>query len=435
MSKVIAYHAQNPAPAALKAVSDTLAAAYFAEGTPQSLRAAYAWRPQDIAINYALWQAASTSHTAQTQQLLVTVQEVAANALATADPSLLRNTIALVPTLYSAGIWDRATTSGVARYFIWRHPSLPEVASMLQALVDQDPGQYDWSLLLAELNARLGAFERAENLYSQVFTADSSNWQAVQGLAYSRLELAQSTGSSSRLADTARMLENYLATAPDDIALMELLQQIYLRLGSEQANRVQMQLDNLLDDRSYVADRLGIPVAGVRIGDSLVANGNLRTWKNGAPEDFDYYWSTNVEGERQPYFAGFDPMWRGAARIIGLSHTLLQQSTHPYAEYVSPPIDIDAGQYLVTFSYCMPPSVMGEALVYLGQYGEGDAMLLHESVPGDIGGCRTARYIVNSAERLSQVRLLARNWGVEDLRILELSVRPIEQTEPLALRS
>lgn len=173
LSEVLPYQAQNPAPMALQAVSDTLAAAYFMEGTSQSLRHAYELRPQDIAISHALWQGAAADHSTEAQKYLAATQNVTADALDAAHPQLLLNTISLVPDLYAAGIWDRDTTSSVVRYLVWRHPSTPEVADMVQALVDQDPAQYDWILLLAELSVRQGLFEPAEELYGHVLARDA----------------------------------------------------------------------------------------------------------------------------------------------------------------------------------------------------------------------------------------------------------------------
>lgn len=187
-----------------------------------------------------------------------------------------------------------------------------------------------------------------------------------------------------------------------------------------------MQLARLLDDATYIAGQLGVPAAEVRLGPNRSANGNVQAWNNGAPEHFDYQWSTNADGNRQVYFGGLDWLWRNAARIIALNQPAIQGTDHAYAEYISGPIDLAGGSYLVTLRYCLPESRSGEALVYLGQYDKPGATLLHEPLASTRGGCGLGRYIVNNSADLAGVRLLTRNWGVGDFAVSDLALRKIE---------
>jgi hypothetical protein len=421
----LAYAAQNPAPAALQAISDTLAAALYAEGTTSSLRRAYELRPQDLAVNYALWQSADSDRAAAKPQYLAALQAVSAEAVDAAHPQLLLNTLAIIPRLYAAGIWDLDTTRAAARYFVWRHALLPEVAAMVQALTDQDPAQYDWLLLAAELSARQGEYARAEELYQQVLAQDTHNWGALYGLARSRLALADDDSAAGELAAGAQLLAGRLQQTPGDPLLMDVLLQTYTRLGDERAAVLRSRQDTLLDDRVYVAGELGVPAGGIRLGPNLLANGNMNTWQNGVPEDFTYQWSASAGTTAQTYFAGLDRLWHSGARILALNQPLRRTAVPPYAEYISQPFELRRGRYVVTMTYCLSEPNPGTALVYLGEYDQAGTVLLHAQITDTETGCGIFRALVSNAVDLAKVRLLARNGGAGDFQILGLTLREL----------
>jgi tetratricopeptide (TPR) repeat protein len=423
--EAIKFFTSVPPPARIKPISDTMALAYATTSTEYNLEEARRFRTNDLSINYGLMMQASEDTT--TRDLYAeTVHKVTQSALDSTQPLLLMSTARLVPTLYKDGLWDFTTTRNVAKYLVWQYYFNKEVELMLTNLIRQDPEHSDWRLLLGELAERAQRYADAGDIYRQILATDTNNWNALTGLARSLLAEGPQKWQKSELLHLAGLLNSHYADMPDDVVTLDLLVSLYRQLESPAALQAQAELETLLDTKSVLSNLANPEESSMRLGPNLVQNADFGARVDNELAGFDFWSFDGPTGLVGAYAAGVDLLGSKAARLLNLRYREANEPTRPYAEYVSQDMTVLQGAYLVTVKYCTTGFETGSGLVYFGQNSRPDGLvLLHSEVPSDKDGCHLYRVIVDSSSEADSVRLVLRNWGDGDLRILEVGVQQV----------
>jgi hypothetical protein len=428
--QAIEFYTSVPPPARIKPISDTMALAYATTSVAYNLEEARRFRTNDLAINYALMGQA-TEDTPKKDLYADTVHKVTQSALDATQPLVLMRTARLVPTLYQNGVWDFTTTESVAKYLVWQYYFDNEVELMLTKLIRQDPEQNRWRLLLGELTERGHRYADAGDIYRQLLTNDVHNWKAVTGLARSLLAEEPQKWHQDEVLRLAGLLRSHYEATPGDVVTLDLLVNLYRRMGSHLKVQAQAELETLLDPKSFLTNLADRGAWSMQLGPNLVQNADFSAEVDNQLAGFDFWSFNGPTGLVGAYAAGVDRLGTKAARLLNLRYTDANEPTRPYAEYVSQALTVVQGAYLVTVEYCATDFSNGSGLVYLGQNSRADGLvLLHSELPSDTDGCHLYRGIVNSSSDADNVRLVLRNWGNGDMRILAVAVQQIFESAP-----
>lgn len=148
-------------------------------------------RPQDLAANFGLWQAATASGDSDSAEMhRLPLQQFTYDAIAPQDKILFAKALQTMPLLVDNGIWDQAQLERVLTTLVWNHYDDDLVRDTLQQLAERDADTL-WQLLLAEVAHRRGELKTAQAGYAQLVAANSH-----AKLAQTRL--AQIDGSAER---------------------------------------------------------------------------------------------------------------------------------------------------------------------------------------------------------------------------------------------
>lgn len=152
-------------------------------------------RPQDLAANFGLWQAAMAAGEYDSAEMYrLHLQQFTYDAIAPQDQTLFAQALLTMPSLVDHGIWDQAQLERVLTALVWNHDDNDLVRDTLQQLAERDNGD-KWPFLLAEMAHRRGELDTARAGYAQLASANATSKQA-------QLRLAQIAGSyEHKLAD------------------------------------------------------------------------------------------------------------------------------------------------------------------------------------------------------------------------------------------
>jgi len=192
-------------------------------------------------------------------------------------------------------------------------------------------------------------------------------------------------------------------------------------------------LEARTDDRRIVAELLDVPVEDVELGPNLAENGGFEKWENIGPADWRLGTYLGQSGGEGLYVAGQDTLVAGeeVARITTLWGGAMPDGTMTYAEYIGDPLLVTNAKHLVSLYYASRRSE-GTGLVFLGEYTRPDGLVLvHAGLPDSDGQWSVIRVLVDGPPAPTAVMPLVRNWGVGQLWIDKLEIRPVAYTEGL----
>ncbi|MBI5034842.1 MAG: tetratricopeptide repeat protein [Chloroflexi bacterium] len=425
---VIALYESVPPPKRTQTISDTIAIAYL-RVTPKALEKALVLRPDDLFINYQLErQARQSGDTGHGEFFRRALTHFALNAIFPADTRLQAYVAQTIPDLLAEQIWNRGMTLNVVAYLVWQHPDAPMVSQVLKNLIARYPTDPDWMFLLAELDHRRGDIDLATQEYQRVLQIKPDYAEA-----YLRLGLVIEAQCPITRADcswilpqAAQWYENYHKLVPEDLSGLEKLIQVNRVLGKPVAD-LQADLDNIADDRRFVAQKLGVPVESIALGQNLVENSNFAQWSGEAPENWrflDYLGHGVKDGL---YEGGKDRLVPGApARLVALWGGSLPDGSTTYAEYFGKSFVVTENQYLVTVTYRTWNVMDGKGAVFVGDYTRlGGNVLAAFPLPPSNGVLRTVRVLAKGSPSQVQMTPLVRNVGLGQFWFSQVQVRSV----------
>ncbi len=139
----------------VRAAIDRQAIGLLQEGEPDALERARVLRPDDLYVNFRLWeQAQSIGNAAATETYRQAIVRFAREAVDPADEGVLDYVASVVPELRINSLWDREQTRRVMAYLVWQHPHAMGVERLLSTLTASYPDEAEWGTYLAELHER-----------------------------------------------------------------------------------------------------------------------------------------------------------------------------------------------------------------------------------------------------------------------------------------
>lgn len=139
----------------VRAAIDRQAMDLVQHGGPDALEMARVLRPDDLYVNFRLWeQARSVGDAAATETYREAIVRFAREAIDPADEGVLDYVARVVPALRANGLWDREQTRRVMAYLVWQHSSAVGVEQLLKTLAAYYANEAEWGTYLAELHER-----------------------------------------------------------------------------------------------------------------------------------------------------------------------------------------------------------------------------------------------------------------------------------------
>jgi len=436
--RVTELYESAPPPQPMQTISDTVALAYLERGDRDALERAIALRPSDLYANYFLWKWAQEERDiATTATYSDTLVYFPLEAIDPTDERFLDYAVEAIPDLLEEGLWDRDKTLNVVSFLVWQHNGASGVERLLGQLIARYPTEPDWPFYLAELYHRRGDLRQAETAYRQVLAVDPTYAQADLRLGM----VAEAGREGESLSEAARWYAQYHSLAPDDLLGLERLVEVCTTLGEagvegqscRQAAELQEELDACTDDRCIVAEMLGVPVEDVELGPNLVENGGFEEWEGTNPVGWRFGTYLGRSGNEGLYVAGKDTLVPGEemARIIVLWGGATSDGATTYAEYVGDTLVVTNTKYFVSLHYAFRP-LEGTGLVFLGEYTRLDgSVFVYAGLPNSYGKWTILHLLFDGPPAPTAVMPLVRNWGIGQLWIGKLEIRPIAYTEEL----
>lgn len=328
----------------------------------------------------------------------------------------------------AGGLWTRETLLNVVAYRTWQDQS-QATERLLHLLLNQRPNDADLRFYLGELYQRRGDPGQAETAYRQVLDLDRT-----YAPAYFRLGMvAEMRCQAPACADRQEALawyEQYHKLAPTDPVGLRKLAEVATALDRPEAASWQAELEAQTDGRYSVAEITGLPVEQVKLGPNLVENSRFETWSGISPTGWRYgTYLGQPDSTGGLYIAGEDTLAGDEARparIITLWGGTLPDGTITYAEYVGPDVSVGPTKYLVSLTYRSWGFTEGSGFIFWGDYTRPDGLiLLHNELPATQGQWRVSHFLVAGPAEAARITPLVRNWGVGQLEILALTIRPV----------
>ncbi len=370
----------------------------------------------------------------------------------------------LVAKLEQYGLWEREQVVNVVSYLVWQEVG-EQVEELLTGLEEKYPGSVHWPFYWAEMYHRQGNLEQAGVMYRQVLEIEPKYAQAYLRLGMVTEEKGrQREGETKRrnLREAAKWYEQYHDLATDallgldrlvevcaaleeagveDESCHEAAERVAKKQGNEEAEEIRSspaaalreELEAKTNDRRVVAELLDVPVEDVELGPNLVENGGFEEWENTGPADWRLGTYLGQNGGEGLYVAGKDTLVADGetARIITLWGGAMPDRTTTYAEYVGDTLIVTNTEYLVSLHYASQ-YLEGTGLVFLGEYTRSDGLVLvHTGLPDSDGQWTVIHILVDGPPAPTVVMPLVRNWGVGQLWVDELEIRPIVRIERL----
>ncbi|MEZ4733810.1 MAG: hypothetical protein R3E79_42485 [Caldilineaceae bacterium] len=424
--KAVNLYNTVPPIGAFKAISDTVALAYLDKGQSEDLSKVLLFRPKDLYANYVLWKDNLKYGYLYGERYLQNLQNFDEESLTVTHPKLLAYITETIPLLLIDNVWDTETTQATVSYLVWKYHAFLDVEQLLKALIATYPEIPEWRFLLGELHERNGNIAYAEYMYFDTLRVAGAYLPAIRRLGFLLEIRSQSALDKTMLLQAQALLEDYLSLKFDDVVALRSLVAIYERLQPSRVESLRKRLNQLLDNKDYVANVLGVSVDEIEIGANLLFNSNLLKWVQNRPANFIYNVYKGSDSTNGAFAGGHDGLEFNSMRLLTLRINEIAYSSLPYAEYISSKIMIGPQSYLVMAEYCMLGFSVGYPLLYVGQYNSnGGVTLLHAPLPQLNSGCGLARFIVNGPPVPLEVILLVRNWGKGDLQILNLTVQEL----------
>jgi tetratricopeptide (TPR) repeat protein len=434
---VVDLYEHAPLPEPTQAMSDTVALAYLEQRNQTESRLAniYCLRPDDLYANYHLWQIAVANGDGQAAAThSKTLIFFPLSAISPTDDRLLNYAVEVMPSLLEQELWDRPRLLNVISFLVWQHNDVPAVMYLLQRLIALYPAEPEWPFYLGELYQRRGDWQRAEQTYLQVLSVDSGYLQAYLRLGMvSEGKCRTQRVACKNLATAADWYRRYHELAPNDIMGLYKLVELYEVLGHAEAATLREELIAGTDDNRIVAELLGVPVETVELGENLVLNGDFEEWNDVTPQAWrlgTYLGQSRKEGL---YVAGKDSLTEGvrAARILTLWGGGVPDGSTTYAEYIADAFLTEPKKYFISLRYASQYSD-GAGLVYLGEYTQADGLvLIHSALPHTDAQWVYIHILTDTSSHSTIVIPLVRNWGVGQLWINALKIRPVICVEDL----
>ena len=385
------------------------------------LRGVLRVRPDDLYANYHLRQLALVEgDQALADTYLNALIQFSAGAVDPTEDALVTYAVQVMPALLDEQIWDRATTTRVAEILAWRHPTAQGVAEWLQTLAQDRPLEPEWPFYLAETYHRRGELSKAAEAYEETLKREPGQLLALLQLG----TIAEAQGKDEQAIG---LYEEYHQRAPDDsVGLTELIA-VSERLGRPNAPQLRAKLANLLDDRAWVASQLGRSLEEVSLGPSMAANASFEQWQGNGPDAWASGAYLGASGREGLYASGSDrlPLDKPALRITALRGGRLGDGTVTYSEYGGQPFAVGASRYLVSLLYRAEYND-GVGLFLLGQYTDADGVIVSRfGLPSTERSWKRLRVLTDATTLPTFVSPLVRNWGLGDLSIASVDVRPV----------
>lgn len=420
-------------------VVDAVAASYLKQmksGMDLSiLREVEAIRPDDLYVNYQLWQqAVNAGNFEAAAHYRRHLEHFSSQA---ADPSsevLLGYAGGVIPELLRQELWSFETTLRVVSMLVWRNPNAHAVETLLQRLSASYPEEPDWQLLLGEFYQRSRNLSLAAETYERL--ADSHPQLAEVKLRQAMVAQAQAQelgpASKTRFQKALAWYEEYHRSAPNALLPLQTLLEMGTVADDSTSANMRNELQSQWDGRQIAARILDAPVNSIDLGPNLVRNGEFASSIGDGIADWERGIYAGKDGASAVYEVGPDELGGDVSimRLQALRGGALEDGTTTYAELTGAPFRADGQRYLITLEYAASGFSVGTGLLLLSDFEPSEAFVLLETgLPDTRGEWRQLAFVAEGPSRSRLVRPLLRNWGDGEIRVMSLAVRPIEMTE------
>jgi tetratricopeptide (TPR) repeat protein len=362
--------------------------AEVSENSESQLEKALKLRPNDLYVNYHLWQYAQSQKIWDVADLhedrlrYFTLESVDSH-----NEELLDKSLTVIPELLNAGVWNQTELEGVVAFLVWQHFEKKTIVDLLQRLVDIQPHNASWPFYLGELYERRG------------------------DVAYAKLHYQAA-----------------LALNPDDAITSErlaVLNKVTLAASAEP----HLSFSSVTVDQNilaYVAGKISIPVERVTLGENLVVNGHFAGEKNSIP-GWELHTYLGRNWNQGLYVAGLDKLNLNVrVRIIALRGGLLEDGTTTYAEYWGELVPVSSAPLVLILEYASEYPAGSTGLIFLGENNvPGGVTLINESLPHTDGQWKRVVYISDNPHGLRSATPLLRSWGSGQLWFRSLEIRSV----------
>ena len=167
------------------------------------------------------------------------------------DERWLDYAASVIPDLLDEGLWDQTVAVNVAALLAWKHPESGAVEDLMKALAEGQPANADWPFYLAEIYHRRGDLARAAEIYQEVLKRDPAYLPAL-------LRLGMVVEAQGVRKQALGWYQQYHHDAPEDPVGLEKLTTLSEQMGQANASELRSKLSEMLDDRKWVANQLGV---------------------------------------------------------------------------------------------------------------------------------------------------------------------------------